>query len=133
MSKHEKSVYDVVAARKAKMLLHKPDNAKALGNLWLTLFAEHHGPTVKNLNTKQLKQLKDFILAMPEGKASEILERVITEWKEFTSHSKDEAGAFGIPSKPTLDFLLKYVGCAVSFASSPKSPAGGARVRFEES
>jgi hypothetical protein len=118
MSKHSKSVYDVVAARKGKTLLHKPDSAKALGRLWLSLVSEHHGPTVQNLNGKQHDQLKNFILAMPDGKAPEILELVITNWKEFTSHSKDEAGAFGIPSKPTLDFLLKYVQCAVSYAAS---------------
>ena len=53
MSKHSKSVYDVVAGQKSKMLLHNPNSAKALGKLWLTVFTEVHGPTAKNLTTKQ--------------------------------------------------------------------------------
>ena len=65
-------------ARKAKMLLHKPRSAKALGNLWLTLFTEVHGPTAKNLTNKQYGSSRRSSWRPPEGKASEILETVIT-------------------------------------------------------
>jgi hypothetical protein len=122
MSKHSKSVYDVVTAGKAKMLLTNPNSAKALGKLWLTTFTEVHGPTAMNLTLKQEGMLKQVIDACPPDQAPQIVEKVIRQWLLFTQHAKVNAAAYPIPGQPTIEFLLKYVGCAVSFTASSNHP-----------
>ncbi len=123
MPKYEnQSVYDVVPAFKGKSPLHKPDSPKALGRLWLTVFTEVHGVTAQNLTGKQEGMLKDVIKACPPDQAPQIVEKVIREWFLFTQHAKVNAAAFPIPGQPRIEFLLKYVDQAVSFAASSNHP-----------
>ena len=118
MPKKFESCHDVVAGQKSKMLLHNPSSANALGKLWLSVFREVHGPTAQNLTNAQYGMLKKVINACPPEEAPRIVEKVIREWFLFTQHAKVNAAAYPIPGQPTIEFLLKYVGCAVSFASS---------------
>ena len=75
--------------------------------------------------------LKQVITACPPEEAPQIVEKVIREWDAFTrALRRAKAGRFQHPGdQPTIEFLLKYVGFAVSFAVFPESPAGGSRVR----
>jgi hypothetical protein len=44
----------------------------------------------------------------------EVLRHAIKAWSWFTARAKSEEGAYGIPEKPTVDFLEKYIRVAVN-------------------
>jgi len=43
-----------------------------------------------------------------------VLEYCLGNWEDFVRRAKREAGAFNLPEKPTLGFLVKFVGIAVT-------------------
>ena len=44
----------------------------------------------------------------------DVVRCVISNWSRFTARAKSEEGAYGMPNKPTVDFLHKYVRAAVN-------------------
>ena len=46
--------------------------------------------------------------------AEDVVCHAIKNWSRFTARAKSEEGAYGIPDKPTVDFLQKYIRVAVN-------------------
>lgn len=90
--------------------------------LWTEIIIELHGDYVPPFNGKQRKQLQTFDAACPPEQAAFTLETCMRCWDYFALKAKAEAGAFGIPQKPTLDFLLKHVAVAANYAIGKQKP-----------
>jgi hypothetical protein len=90
------------------------DTPKALAVCWQTMVHEKYDIHVPSASTKELGQFKAFIKACPEGQARPILMECLKSWHGFCVDAKDY-GAFNWPSKPTVDFLLKFGTAAINF------------------
>jgi hypothetical protein len=77
---------------------------------------KEYGDYVPPFTKKEFGQLKDFIKACPPGQALSMLECCLCNWMYFTVYAKGEYAAFGIPTRPTLDFLMKWRAAAINFA-----------------
>ena len=88
---------------------------KELEGLWKAEVSKVHGCYVPDLLKAERSQLKAFAEVCPSGNASAILLACVGKWNDFTAMAKSDYGAFGIPTKPTVAFLSKYVAAAINF------------------
>jgi len=108
---------------KAAKLLHKPNAPQTLELLWKEeLSAATGGSFVANLTGKQKGQIGHFRKACPKGTAEKVMTWTIKNWVFFTKRVQVQQSVKFIPAHPTLDFLLQYVGTAVTLATPPKTP-----------
>ena len=108
---------------KAAKLLHKPNAPQTLELLWKEeLSAATGGSFVANLTGKQKGQIGHFRKACPKEAAEKVMIWAIKNWVFFTKRVQVQQSVKFIPAHPTLDFLLQYVGTAVTLATPPKTP-----------
>lgn len=117
------SVREALLTSKTRTPAGRPDSANALGYVWLRVRAEVFGGFQSQLTKKQYGQLRYIIDRSPPGKAPEIVEYVVRNWIEFVKDVETKAGAFGTPSEPSLDFLLKHIEIAANLWLSTQKPA----------
>jgi hypothetical protein len=88
---------------------------------WKNTVSQVHGAFVPDLTAKQRGQLGQLIKKVPPDTAGDVLDACICDWVGFVTRAKADAGAFNLPSKPDIGFLLRYVGVAVNFAQAVKA------------
>lgn len=114
------TVKDVLLGAGKKAAAPKePNSVAALQHTWRTVVSEVYGSYVPPFTMKQVGQLKHFLKACPEGKATAVMETAVRDWAGFVGHVKSQAGINQVPAAPSVDFLVKHVGHAVDF-STPK-------------
>ena len=70
-----------------------------------------------------------MIRRAPPDTAGDVLDACIKDWVGFANRTRADAGAFNLPSKPDIGFLLRFIGVAVNFAETRKAtPAQTKRV-----
>jgi hypothetical protein len=104
----------------------KPDSVPVLEQIWQEIVADTYGGFVPNWTNKERRQMRHFRDACPPGAAAPVLETCLRDWALFGVMAKSNAGAWDLPTRPTVAFLLKFVGVAVNFwqaKTKPKVPA----------
>lgn len=92
------------------------NSTTGLAGVWKSANEQTSGDFIPAPTVRELKMLKTFPLRCPEGKAASVIELCVKHWGDFTKKAADEEGAWSIPSKPTLEFLLKFIKTAINFA-----------------
>lgn len=84
---------------------------------WRSLLAEHHPELgcVVPFTIKQKAQIKALIKLWGVSETRGILTYVLTDWGAYTAFCKLNSGAFKMPLRPTLSFLLRYKGEGKNF------------------
>ncbi|GEP07217.1 hypothetical protein [Methylobacterium oxalidis] len=86
------------------------------------------GPTQKELG--QLKQLRN---KLPPGTTEQTITKVVAAWLDFIDKARSDAGAFAVPQKPDIGFVLKFAGVAANFkAPAPKACGGPALAAIKQ-
>ena len=111
-----------VHAEKANKLLHKPDATLSLAHLWQTEVNAATGAYVPTLTRRALRDLKNFREKCPPGKAGLVLTWAIKNWAFFAKRVQAMHNEKSVPSQPTLGFLLRWAGPAVTMFEPPKAP-----------
>jgi hypothetical protein len=110
------SIPSIVQDDKApSIFLPKPD----LKSVWEKATREAFPGEWHELSASGKKQLHDLLQRCSGGylhnHAEQLLAHTIKNWRRFTENARDRDGAFGsIPTRPTMPFLLKYLGAAVN-------------------
>ena len=100
----------------------EPDSLPALEELWRSRVAETYGGFVPNWTAKERGQMSNFRKICPPGAAPAVLEACLNDWALFATMAKANAGAWDLPARPTVSFLLKFVGVAVNLWLSKTKP-----------
>lgn len=101
---------EILAGGKPKPQKSKP---ASLDVAWLKATA--NGQFQAPLLNKDKAQLKTFAKQCPPGREVEIIEKVVDCWTEFCEKAKHQ-GAFNVPAKPALGFMLHQAKVAIPFA-----------------
>jgi hypothetical protein len=116
-----KTVAEILAASKAG----PPKTGKVdLSAVWQEAYHTAFKCFVPGLTLKERGQLKHFANACPAGSAAAVLRYAIGEWTLMAHTAAADNGAFSLPTKPNVGFLLKHVGVAVNLwiaSSKPKA------------
>jgi hypothetical protein len=95
----------------------------SLEAIWRATVVKVCGGHAVPLTSKQQGQLKYFLTACPTDTAAAVLEYAVQNWSLFTQQAKSDEGAFNMPGKPEVGFLVKFSQVAVNFwLSKPKKP-----------
>lgn len=102
------------------MALAKPKAAAELGKslplrlVWRNACVDAKVGFIPALSTKELGQLRHFAQAIKPNDAEKVIEHVVGHWSAFTHKASYDAGAFNVPDKPQIGFLVKFAGPAVN-------------------
>ena len=100
----------------------KPDSVPALEKVWQEIVAEVYGDFVPSWTAKERGQMRRFREACPPCAAAPVLEACVRNWPVFGAMAKSDAGAWDLPARPTVGFILKFVGVAVNFWQTKTKP-----------
>lgn len=129
MKPSKQSAKDFVAAFKAKGDTYAPVSSKALGYFWQEQVEKATGDFQPPLTMQKIGMLKNFAAKCPNGMASDVIRVVVADWAGFSKRVEIDVGLKKSPQKPSIEFLLKHVATAVSFADEAlKSPSKEAKV-----
>lgn len=113
--KKTRTVEEILAKGLGKKFSPKDNTVTDLEFRWKIRVSDVTGDYVPPLTMKQKGQLKLFLDKCPKGEAGLILETTVDNWIAFSKRVGSDSGVKKTPNKPNIDFLLKYVGTAVSF------------------
>jgi hypothetical protein len=86
--------------------------------VWLQAMDAAHEGQWHDLSAREKKGLRE-IAERCSGPGlryyvEDVVRYAIKNWSRFTARAKSEEGAYGMPHKPTVDFLHKYIRAAVN-------------------
>jgi hypothetical protein len=99
-----------------------PDSIAALEEIWQSGVAESYGGFVPSWTSKERGQMGHFRKVCPPDAAVPVLEACLGDWALFAAMAKSDAGAWNLPSRPTVGFLVKYAGVAVNLWQAKTKP-----------
>jgi hypothetical protein len=85
--------------------------------IWLKAMDASYPGEWHDLSTRDKKGLRNIAERCADGLrfyAEDVVRCAIKNWSRFSARSKTEEGAYGIPNKPTVDFLEKHIRVAVN-------------------
>jgi hypothetical protein len=86
--------------------------------VWLKEIDAAYDGQWHGLSSRDKKGLRNIAERCAEGglrlHEEDVVRCALKNWVRFTARAKSEEGAFGIPEKPTVDFLEKYIRVAVN-------------------
>ena len=86
--------------------------------VWLQAMDAAHEGEWHDLSAREKKGLREIAERCAGGRLryydEDVVRYAIKNWSRFTARAKSEEGAYGMPDKPTVDFLQKYVRVAVN-------------------
>ena len=107
-----RSVAEILAETQ-KAPASAPDSP-SLEWVWRQACLDAYGGFVAPVTIKERAQLKHFVKSCPEGGGVAVLRHVVAEWATFVHFAQAEAGAYSLPGKPSVGFVVKYLGAAVN-------------------
>lgn len=119
-----KTVEDIKAQlASSPSVLKKPGTTGALEQVWKQTYGEVYKTFVPAFTVKQRSQLKYLLGALPGGLGGPLLEHSIRYWSQVTGRAEKGAGAWNLPDRPNLDFLVKYLASAIEVFEQAKHDA----------
>ena len=110
-----KTVKEIFAANKANGGWSSEKAApKTLVQKWRDAYIDAYECFVPSLTIVEVGMLKNFVKKCPEGMAEAVMRHALSTWQPFLSRAQIDDGAFPLPDKPKVGFLLKHVGVAVN-------------------
>ena len=100
----------------------KPESTAVLEQIWKSRITESYGGFVPNWTSKERGQIGQFRKVCPPGAAVPVLEACLGDWTVFSAMAKSNAGAWNLPSRPTVAFLVRYAGVAVNLWQAKTKP-----------
>jgi hypothetical protein len=86
--------------------------------IWLQEMAACHHGEWHDLSAREKKGLREIAERCAGGGLrfyeDDVVRHALKNWSRFTARAKSAEAAFGIPKKPTVDFLNKFVRVAVN-------------------
>jgi hypothetical protein len=100
-----------------------PATVPGLALLWQERVAAVHGGYQPPPTARQRGQLRAFLAACPPGRAPRVLAWCVDHWSAFLERAAHQDGAFPLPARPQIGFVLRHVGVAVNAWLDASAPA----------
>ena len=99
-------------------------SAKQLEQIYRTAFEETYKEEyLAPFGPKELGQIKQFAAKCPPGAAQAVLDYAVRHWPVVSNLAASAQGAYNIPSRPTVGFMLWSVQSMVNGYRDAKKPA----------
>lgn len=123
MPKFSGSVADIVAqAQTTKPIAVSGDKASKLSLVYRQAWHEAYAEMGPALTLKEQGQLKMACKHWKPFEPGQVVRHTVLNWQTFTAKAASDAGAYNVPGKPTVPFLLKYAAIAGQlFAQASKA------------